>query len=344
VAASQPTLELRPSCSACRVSFEPVVEFQSDWSTGGLPTRPYGVQRFARNQWIVLDPDAGLVLRFDERGRYVAPLGRKGAGPGEFTDPTMAMMWGGDSTAVFDAANARTSIYAPSGRLARSQRWDGLSIWFGMRLADGGFVAGGTFGTLSARGMPLHRFDRAGLLRDSFGARPEARVTRALDMPIYRLPPLADSDGTFWAVEARRPILRRFAVGREASADWELPMKGFENFTSRRGDAAHGAEFMWITPLEGGLLLVGLMYPDPRSAEAVGAPRQIDGMTVKSIDDWGRYVNTRVFVLDPVRRQLVATADEDTWIAAPIGGGLFWGIRPGGDGGRVVVLRASLTR
>jgi hypothetical protein len=254
------------------------------------------------------------------------------------------MRWGGDSTGVFDAANARTSIYAPSGQLTRSQRWDGLSIWFAMRLADGGFVTSGSFGTRSSFGMPLHHFDRSGTLQGSFGARRDAHVVRASDLPYYRIPAQADADGSFWAFEARRPILRRFKVGGEPTYEWELPIRDFESFTSRRGQAAHGAEFFVVEALEDGLVLVGMIYPDPRSAEAVGAPRTVDGVTVKSIDDWGRYVSTRFYVLNPTRRQLVAVADEDAWVAASLGGGLYWGIRPGGDGGRLVILRATFTR
>ena len=341
---TQPTLELSPTCDRCRLQFEEVVEFQSEWASGGLPTRPVGVQRFARGEWVVLDPDASIALRFDSRGRFVAPLGRKGSGPGEFSDPTLALAWGGDSIAIFDAANARTSIYSPSGRLVRSQRWDGLSIWFAMRLRDGGFVSSGSYGKRSAFGMPLHHFDRAGTLRGSFGAKPDARVVRASDVPLYRLPAEVQSDGSFWAMEARRPILRRFTVGGVATYEWELPMRDFETFTGRRGNAAFGAEFFIVEPLADGLILVGMMHPDPRSAEAVGAPRTIDGATVKGVDDWGRYVNTKFFVLDPARKQLVAELDEDAWIAASLGSGMFWGIRPGGDGGRLVVLRASFSR
>jgi hypothetical protein len=342
--AAQPSLELRPACGTCRLTFEEAVAFQSDWGSGGLPTRPNGVQRFARDRWLVLDPDAGLPLVFDARGRFVAPLGRKGAGPGEFSDPTLAMRWRGDSTAVFDAANARTSIFAPSGRLSRSQRWDGRSIWSAMQSADGGFVTSGNFGPRSAFGMPLHRFDATGTLRESFGSRPDARGVRASDVPLYRLPSRTDADGSFWALEARRPVLRRFRVGGVATDEWELPMRGFETFTSRRGDGAHGAEFFVVEPLADGLVLIGMTYPDPRSHEAVGPPRTVDGVTVTSIDDWGRYVNTRFYVLDPLRRELVATADEDAWVAASLGGGLFWGIRPGGDGGRLVILRSTFTR
>ena len=121
-------------------------------------------------------------------------------------------------------------------------------------------------------------------------------------------------------------------------------MRDFETFTGRRGNAAFGAEFFIVEPLADGLILVGMMHPDPRSAEAVGAPRTIDGATVKGVDDWGRYVNTKFFVLDPARKQLVAELDEDAWIAASLGSGMFWGIRPGGDGGRLVVLRASFSR
>lgn len=312
--AAQPVLELRPTCTSCRVALEDVVAFQADWISGGLPARPNGVQRFARDRWVVLGPDAGLPIVFDARGRYERALGRRGAGPGECVDPTLAFAWRADSTAIFDAANARMSIFDPDGRLIRAERWDGGSVWHAMRVGDRGFLVS-----------------------------PEAPLSRPAPGGRYRLPAQAEDDGTLWTVEARQPVLRRFRVGGEVLESWELPMRGFEPFTTLRGKVAQGAEFFVIEQTVDGLLLVGMVFPDPRSSEALGAPRTVDGVAVAAVDDWGRFVNTRFFVLDPRRRTLVAQADEEAWVAASLGEGLFWGIRPGGDGGRLAVLRAILT-
>lgn len=336
---AQPTLDLRPTCNSCRLAFEVVVEFQSEWATGGIPTQPLSVQRFARSQWLVTDPTAGLVLRFDERGRYVAPLGRKGAGPTEFNGPSLLFDWGADSVAVFDASNARLSIFAPSGRFVRSQPWQGEPIIRASRLPDGGFLTSGPMTTRSGFGMPFHRFDRAAVLQVSFGAPADVRVVRRSDVPSFRMPARIESP-SFWAIDAASPTLRRFQVGGLHTDEWLLPMRDFERFR-RRPDGASGAEFFTIEPLADGLLLVGMMVADPRSEEALGPERVIDGRTTRGVDDWGRYTNTRFYVLDPQRRTLVASVEEDAWVAGSLGDGLYWGIRPGGDGGRLVVLRAT---
>ena len=340
---AQPTLDLRPTCRDCRLTFEVVVEFQAEWTDGALPTRADGVQRFARSQWIVSDPDAKTVYRFDARGRYLGPLGRKGGGPGEFQGPNLMLPWGGDSVAVFDWLNARTSIYAPSGRYTRSQTWSGGDLYRAMLTPDGEFVVAGVLDSRASLGMPFHRFNRAGVRQPSFGAPSGTRIERERDALWYRTPARTEPDGSFWAVDARSPVLRRFTLGGLATTEWKLPMRDFMNLTSRPGPGLRGAEFMNIEPLEGGLLLVGLMVPDPRSAEAVGPPKTIDGIPVSPVEDWGRYTDTRFFVLDPRRRALVVEMTEDAFIGGSLGDGLYWGIRPGGDAGRLVVLRAVLT-
>ena len=342
-ASAQPVLELRSTCGSCRLSLDVVVEFQSEWATGGLPTRPSSVHQFARSQWIVTDPDAGQVLRFDSRGRFVAPLGRKGAGPGEFNAPSLLFDWGGDSVAVFDASNARTSIFSPSGRYARSQPWRLESIVRASHLPSGEFLIAGPLSTRAGFGMPFHRFSRDGLLQESFGAPQNARVVRFSDAPHFRVPTRIDSP-TFWAVDARSPTLRRFRLGTQHAEEWVLPMRNFERFRSGRPEGAFGAEFLTIEELPEGLLLVGMMFPDPRSVEALGPEQVIDGRKVRLVDDWGRYLNTRFYVLDSRRRTVMATVEDDAWVVASLGQGLYWGIRPGGDGGRLVVLRATFTR
>lgn len=338
---AQPTLDERPSCGECRVVLTQVVEIQSVWNAGGLTGRPTSVGRIARSQWVVVDADGEKVYRFDAAGRFVGELGRAGSGPGEFRDATLVLDWGGDSTAIFDAGNSRTQIYSPSGRLARSQQWRGLSIWFAMRTPDGGFVTSGSYGSF---GLPLHQFSREGVLKLSFGARSDVRITHPGAVPRYQLPPRTERDGAFWAVQANAPLLHRFALGGVPTDQWRLPLAEFSKLGMNPDGSAKGAQFFTIDPLDSGLLLVGLAYADPRSAEGSGARIQVDGEESRRVDDWGRFLNTRLIVLDPTRRSVVAIADEDVWIAGSLGGGLLWGIRPGAEGGRVVVVRAALQR
>lgn len=343
-AGAQPTLDLSPSCSTCRLRFEEVVAFQADWGSGGLPTRPMAVHRFARSHWIVLDAEAATVYRFDERGRYVGLIARRGAGPTEMQSPTLLLDWGADSVAVFDSGNAKALIFGPSGRLEREERVDVVPTIRASRLASGGFLVAGMIGTHAGFGMPFHEYSRQGALVRSFGSPADARVVRPSQVPTYRTPMRIAASGTFWAVDARSPVIRQFALGNTQRSEWQLPMSGFENFTTRRPGGAHGAEFFTIEERSDGLLMVGMILPDPRSLEAVGEARIVDGHRVTVVDDWGRYVNTRFFVLDPANRRLIATADEDAYVSGSLGDGMYWGIRPGGDGGRLVVLRATFTR
>lgn len=177
-AGAQPTLDLSPSCSTCRLRFEEVVAFQADWGSGGLPTRPMAVHRFARSHWIVLDAEAATVYRFDERGRYVGLIARRGAGPTEMQSPTLLLDWGADSVAVFDSGNAKALIFGPSGRTEREERVDVVPTIRASRLASGGFLVAGMIGTHAGFGMPFHEYSRQGALVRSFGSPADARVVR----------------------------------------------------------------------------------------------------------------------------------------------------------------------
>lgn len=343
-ALAQPALDQRPTCVECRLLLSQVVEIQSVWNEGGLTGRPTSVGRIARSQWAVVDADGSKVYRFDAAGRHTGEIGRAGSGPGEFADATLVLDWGGDSTAVFDAGNSRTHIYSPSGRLTRAQQWDGLSIWFAMRTPEGGFVTSGSYGSRTSFGLPLHQFSREGQLQRSFGARSDLRVARPGDVPRYRLPLQTERDGAFWAVRSDAPLLHRFQLGGVPAEEWRLPIGEFQKLGINADGSAKGAEFLTIDAFENGFLLVALTYPDPRSAAGLGAQIQVDGQQSRRVDDWGRFLNTRLILLDPKRREVVAVADEDIWIAGSLGRGLLWGIRPSSDGGRVVVMRATLQR
>ncbi|HEX7118291.1 MAG TPA: 6-bladed beta-propeller [Longimicrobiales bacterium] len=61
-------------------------------------------------------------LRFyDAEGRFVASVGRRGKGPGEFLAPARLYRMAADSLMVFDRANVRFSVHAPDGTFVRSE-------------------------------------------------------------------------------------------------------------------------------------------------------------------------------------------------------------------------------
>jgi hypothetical protein len=70
---------------------------------------------------VVLIDNSDLTLRvFDSTGRSLAPIGRKGKGPGEFQDISVLARCGGDSIFVFDNTLERLTVFRPNGALART--------------------------------------------------------------------------------------------------------------------------------------------------------------------------------------------------------------------------------
>lgn len=57
---------------------------------------------------------------FDASGRYVESWGRRGEGPGEFTDLAALKPWPGDSVLAWDWGQDRVTLFDPQGTVART--------------------------------------------------------------------------------------------------------------------------------------------------------------------------------------------------------------------------------
>lgn len=70
----------------------------------------------------VADDKQHTVIAFDSRGRFLRNLGRRGGGPGEFEQPWLVAVDPFDSIYVWDAAQARVSVFGPDMQYRRSFR------------------------------------------------------------------------------------------------------------------------------------------------------------------------------------------------------------------------------
>jgi hypothetical protein len=68
----------------------------------------------------VADDQQRTVLVFDARGRFVTKLGRQGFGPGEFQQPWLVAVDSYDTLFVWDAGQARVSVFGPALQYVRS--------------------------------------------------------------------------------------------------------------------------------------------------------------------------------------------------------------------------------
>lgn len=334
----QGNIDLTATCPSCRIELTTRVRFQSLWRDGGLPHRPFSVSRFARNEWLVVDQTSNLVYRFGPTGEYRGILGRKGGGPGEFTQPSLALSWPGNSTSVFDQANARLTVFGPDGLLTRSLRWDGPAIVRAAVTDDGGFLISSRIGTRFGFGMPLHLFDARAHLTSSFGNAADIQVLRPSDVPILRLPSRVQLSKTFWSIRALSPRLERWNASGEMVESWDLPMRDFRPVRPEAFRGPGGEEFYFIEPLPDGTLLVGLVFRDARHLDALGPPKVVDGREVRVVENYGRFFDTRLLVLDPRDRTLVTVDDVDEYVIGNLGGGRFWAISAEGENGKLVIV------
>lgn len=103
-----------------------------------------------RGELYVVDEQAAQILVFDSTGTFLRPLGRKGAGPGEYGRP-YSVAWLHDTLALLDPGNSRIGLFAPGGAWAgtlpvqpisggasiRLYRGDSTAFWaYGFKVID----------------------------------------------------------------------------------------------------------------------------------------------------------------------------------------------------------------
>ena len=342
--AAQPTLNLSSSCASCRIELDEVVALQAVWDDGALSPLPSSVSRFAGSFWVVVDPIGRRLEYFERSGRHIPPKTRVGDGPGELRRPMVAFAWLGDSSIVIDRAQGRLSVFDPTGKFRRSVPW--LAGTFGrvMHTPNGTFVVATRINTRDGFGMPFHEFNSDGELLRSFGSKPDQKVVSSDDLPRHRTVSRSRVDGSFWSIETNAPRLRRWSKAGEVLEEWLLPMPGFRPFMGLQKDAPPGAEFESIEETADGLLVVVMAYRARRYLEAYGRDQVLDGRSGNEILSWGRFMDSRLLVLEPAQRRLLVTLDVDAFVYGSLGSGLYWTVKPGGDFDTVTVTRLQVRR
>jgi hypothetical protein len=87
-----------------------------------LLERVIGLELSSKNELFVADRRANEVCHFDQTGRLVRTIGRKGEGPGEFTDLAWLTRLPGDSIVALDGIQLRLTYVHPRGDGIRTAR------------------------------------------------------------------------------------------------------------------------------------------------------------------------------------------------------------------------------
>jgi hypothetical protein len=103
-----------------RVSDKPTLQIGVETGDRNLQfTQIVGATRLADGSIVVADRGSAEIRTFDASGRFIRKVGRKGQGPGEFSDLADVRALGRDSLVAWDAFG-RFTIIAPNGNVART--------------------------------------------------------------------------------------------------------------------------------------------------------------------------------------------------------------------------------
>ncbi|HEX9728781.1 MAG TPA: hypothetical protein VGA37_09785 [Gemmatimonadales bacterium] len=155
-------VENRMDTAAARAGWS--ISAAPTWAIGGLDVpdsqqlfRIGGARRLADGRLAVIDGGAAELRIYDATRALVKTLGRKGEGPGEFTEPRLAGVVPGDSLIVYDGRLRRVSVLHPDGGFVRSYQvgteGGGYPVAFGIT-SDGGVAIGGGMFFSSTEGFP----------------------------------------------------------------------------------------------------------------------------------------------------------------------------------------------
>jgi hypothetical protein len=109
-----------PSCGACSIEVQELFRFEST-PNNPIPGPPLSVTVDAQGRfWLYFREEAPWI--YDQSGKFVRQIGRRGEGPGEFKNPFYGVRITGDSIVVLDAELGRATVISPNLQIGRAVR------------------------------------------------------------------------------------------------------------------------------------------------------------------------------------------------------------------------------
>lgn len=304
---------LRP-CQDCPVHLKHHTRLHSSERPGdpGIGY-PNGIaQDIAGRTYLASAQDAQYIQVYDSSGQFGGTIGRAGPGPGEFRN-ARSVHARGDTLYVLDSRSAKLVAYQSDGSLVREQR-----VPIGM---EDFFVRPN--GTLTVRGLvaasstmhAIHLLDNDGRIVLSFAGSDEPFDERRAQL--FRWPIARGARGSAWTAERMRYRLTQWdESGRllrdlTRKADWFAPHDAVPRF---RPGIKPGPLVTKLREDSEGLIWVLIAVPDDEwddpshYASRQGVP-EFQG-------DVGRYFDTILEVIDPVRAEVIAHGRFDEHMVA----------------------------
>ena len=356
-ASAQARSEIRgkPTCSSCRITLS--LEATLRDTAPADDRQPSVIKRDGSGRFFLVRPSEGrdVPAVFDSSGRFLARLGRPGAGPGEFRAARLVAFGPNDSSYLYDPANARLSVFSPKLRFVRSVPLPQFAFASGW--AGDGHIAVSAAPTNPDRiGKPLHLVDGSGKVISSFGQDAGKPLPPGSEEMIYREITPAKGGG-IWAADVwGRYRFQRFdALGKLElevirRADW-FPEGKLPRVTIRPDEPPFPSVAAMIEDVNG-LVWVFIRVADRRWPEALrplqGSEEQHRYEIVKTthdIADIDLAYDTIIEVFDPARKVLLATTRTDELYRFSVGPNRVGRLRRTSDGSLIPeIWRVRLER
>lgn len=310
------------TCPACRITSTPVATLGTDDGPGSFTMPPANVRRDARGRFWVHgghDDAAGPAV-FGPDGRFLAVVGRRGQGPGEFQNVHDVVLLPGDSVLVMDG-NFRATIVDPDLVPRRfavipapleesiAVEWPGTIVGFSHHAA--GLRGGPTLHAMSFKESP-------GILT-SFGPAWTMAERGSRESVLLKLAP--SRTGT-WSGLQRRYQLDHW--GRDYKLDRRLLREPAWFADAQRGlgpGQPPRARLNAVIEDDVGRIWTFTSVPAPTWKEA-WPPRRPDGTveTRMAAVEFDKLYRTMVEVIDPVAGRVVARSELDQLVVAALPG------------------------
>lgn len=345
------TVPDRLACPECEISVRVVVEMGVREGPGSLAGMPRRVREDGRGRYWILSPGEPPMV-FGSGGGYLATIGRRGEGPGEFLQPADAIPLPGDSMLVVDNALARATVIGPDLSASRSIRLPGEMIVQGSVVSwPEEIVVNGIFRDTARVGWPLHVLSFAGgtaRVARSFGAN-RGELRPGPPDPLVRALSSA-SRGTVWSGEKLRYRLMEWGPTEglvrmlERSPVWFSGQSSGERLLGTPSTPPPPA-VLYTEMDDSGRLWVFVRVAAP--TWQIGWPRSVPAEAMEvSVGDIriDRLFETRIEVIDPAAARVVARYELAPYVVGALRGGRAAFYTPAADGTpRISVVQLVLS-
>jgi hypothetical protein len=325
------------TCARCRIELDRIAVLGAS-TDRALPARIVHVSQTSRGE-IVVGPSSERTqfLVYDEKGRLVRVVGRRGDGPGEYRDIKSVVVGRGDTVYVVDRGSGRITVLAPDYSLVRTVSFPAAASTHSLiPTARGDFVVQADIRTPELVGLPIHIVDRdGGILRSLGNARPTLRVGEGFQASGRHVALAAD--GSVWAARIPEYSVALWSRSGQQVAELERDAAWFPR---RAPGTPARIDMVRPEPTLNGIRLddEGRLWAVSTLADArwkATAPRMPSGKEggVVDLGDIDRYVDTVIEVIDPRAGKLVAQRRFDQAIGGfTNGGNLLMSFRERPDG------------